>query len=92
MFHVLHSFSLFCTTCGYCQGMGPLAATLLCYFEPEVCLNHPFSSYPILSCLLVRDHWIELLNQRCRKSTRALYGYMTHSECTKSSGPAFPGC
>ncbi|KAI0726919.1 RabGAP/TBC [Fomitopsis betulina] len=35
LFHVLHSFSLRCETCGYCQGMGPLAATLLCYFEPE---------------------------------------------------------
>ncbi|EPT03344.1 hypothetical protein FOMPIDRAFT_51550 [Fomitopsis schrenkii] len=35
LFHVLHSFSLRCDTCGYCQGMGPIAATLLCYFEPE---------------------------------------------------------
>lgn len=36
LFHVLHSFSLICETCGYCQGMGPIAATLLCYLEPEV--------------------------------------------------------
>lgn len=36
MFHVLHSFSLHCSICGYCQGMGPLAATLLCYLDPEV--------------------------------------------------------
>ncbi|TFY69207.1 hypothetical protein EVJ58_g548 [Rhodofomes roseus] len=35
LFQVLHSFSLRCETCGYCQGMGPIAATLLCYFEPE---------------------------------------------------------
>ncbi|KAF5352808.1 hypothetical protein D9756_006087 [Leucocoprinus leucothites] len=35
LFHVLHSFSLRCQTCGYVQGMGPIAATLLCYFEPE---------------------------------------------------------
>ncbi|KDR85515.1 hypothetical protein GALMADRAFT_52455 [Galerina marginata CBS 339.88] len=35
LFHVLHSFSLRCSTCGYVQGMGPIAATLLCYFEPE---------------------------------------------------------
>ena len=35
LFHVLHSLSLRCEECGYCQGMGPLAATLLCYFEPE---------------------------------------------------------
>ncbi|CCL98138.1 uncharacterized protein FIBRA_00132 [Fibroporia radiculosa] len=35
LFHVLHCLSLHCETCGYCQGMGPIAATLLCYFEPE---------------------------------------------------------
>ncbi|KAJ7116839.1 rab-GTPase-TBC domain-containing protein [Mycena crocata] len=35
LFHVLHCFSLRCTECGYVQGMGPIAATLLCYFEPE---------------------------------------------------------
>lgn len=36
LFHVLHAFSQSCGTCGYCQGMGSVAATLLCYFEPEV--------------------------------------------------------
>ncbi|KIO06955.1 hypothetical protein M404DRAFT_998387 [Pisolithus tinctorius Marx 270] len=35
LFHVLHSFSLRCSQCGYVQGMGPIAATLLTYFEPE---------------------------------------------------------
>ncbi|KAL4253616.1 Rab GTPase-activating TBC domain-containing protein [Abortiporus biennis] len=35
LFHVLHSLSLHCPECGYCQGMGPIAATLLCYFDPE---------------------------------------------------------
>lgn len=35
LFHVLHSFSLRCSQCGYCQGMGPIAAMLLCYFAPE---------------------------------------------------------
>ncbi|KAG8876702.1 hypothetical protein FRB97_003997 [Tulasnella sp. 331] len=35
LFHVLHSFSLVCQSCGYCQGMGPIAATLLCYLEPD---------------------------------------------------------
>jgi len=35
LFHVLHSFSLYCGRCGYCQGMGPIAAMLLCYFAPE---------------------------------------------------------
>jgi hypothetical protein len=36
LFHVLHCFAMLCDTCGYCQGMGPIAATLLCYFDPEV--------------------------------------------------------
>jgi len=35
LFHVLHSFSLRCSQCGYCQGMGPIASMLLCYFAPE---------------------------------------------------------
>ncbi|CAK5280676.1 unnamed protein product [Mycena citricolor] len=35
LFHVLHSFSLHCGECGYVQGMGPIAATLLCYLDPE---------------------------------------------------------
>ncbi|KAF7436286.1 hypothetical protein PC9H_003115 [Pleurotus ostreatus] len=34
LFHVLHCFSLHCEQCGYVQGMGPIAATLLCYFDP----------------------------------------------------------
>lgn len=37
LFHVLHAFGLRSEDIGgYCQGMGPIAATLLCYFEPEV--------------------------------------------------------
>lgn len=36
LFHLLHCFSLFCKDCGYCQGMGPIAATLLCYLTEEV--------------------------------------------------------
>lgn len=35
LFHVLHAFSLLCSDCAYCQGMGPIAATLLVYFTPE---------------------------------------------------------
>lgn len=35
LFRVLHSFSLRCSECGYCQGMGPIAATLLCYMDPK---------------------------------------------------------
>ncbi|TFK56884.1 RabGAP/TBC [Heliocybe sulcata] len=48
LFHVLHSFSLRCSDCGYCQGMGPIAATLLCYFDPEkayACLVRLHDSY-----------------------------------------------
>lgn len=35
LFHVLHDLSLLCSKCGYCQGMGPIVATFLCYFPPE---------------------------------------------------------
>lgn len=35
LFHVLHAFSMLCPQCAYCQGMGPIAATLLVYFTPE---------------------------------------------------------
>ncbi|KAJ7597669.1 RabGAP/TBC [Mycena floridula] len=55
LFHVLHSFSLRCDTCGYVQGMGPIAATLLCYFEPErvyaslVRLHDSYSLHSIFS-------------------------------------------
>jgi len=48
LFHVLHSLSLHCEDCGYCQGMGPIAATLLCYFDPErvyASLVHLHDSY-----------------------------------------------
>jgi hypothetical protein len=43
LFNVLHAFALHCPECGYCQGMGSLAATFLCYLPPEV--------RPFLSCL-----------------------------------------
>lgn len=39
LFSVLHAWSLHCGECGYCQGMGPLAATLLCYMPPEETLS-----------------------------------------------------
>jgi hypothetical protein len=45
LFHVLHCFSLHCSDCGYVQGMGPIAATLLCYFPP-----------PQVYAILVRLH------------------------------------
>lgn len=55
LFHVLHGLSLRCETCGYCQGMGPIAATLLCYFDPErvyaclVRLHDAYSMHQIFS-------------------------------------------
>jgi len=48
LFSVLHSFSLQCDDCGYCQGMGPIAATLLCYLDPRrvyPALVHLHNSY-----------------------------------------------
>ncbi|KAG6811093.1 hypothetical protein H0H92_009019 [Tricholoma furcatifolium] len=55
LFHVLHCFSLRCGKCGYVQGMGPIAATLLCYFEPElvyaslVRLHNAYSLHTVFS-------------------------------------------
>lgn len=36
LFKVLHAFSLLCPECGYCQGMGSWAVSLLCYHPEEV--------------------------------------------------------
>ncbi|KAG8897656.1 hypothetical protein FRB99_008005 [Tulasnella sp. 403] len=52
LFHVLHVFSQLCPDCGYCQGMGPIAATLLCYLEPErayVCMVRIHDNYDMHS-------------------------------------------
>ncbi|KAN0061741.1 hypothetical protein ACQY0O_005733 [Thecaphora frezii] len=55
LFHVLHAISLLCPDCGYCQGMGPIAATLLCYFSPDqayaamVMLHHTYSLHSTFS-------------------------------------------
>ncbi|GLB43592.1 putative protein with domain in Tre-2, BUB2p, and Cdc16p [Lyophyllum shimeji] len=55
LFHVLHCFSLRCAKCGYVQGMGPIAATLLCYFDPErvyaslVRLHDAYSMHTVFS-------------------------------------------
>jgi len=55
LFRVLHSFSLRCPDCGYCQGMGPIAATLLSYFDPPrvyaslVRLHDTYSMHSIFS-------------------------------------------
>jgi hypothetical protein len=46
LFHVLHAFGLRSEDIGgYCQGMGPIAATLLCYFEPEVRFSSDLSAF-----------------------------------------------
>ena len=48
LFRVLHSFSLRCSECGYCQGMGPIAATFLSYMDPKrvyAALVHLHNSY-----------------------------------------------
>ncbi|KAK4190002.1 hypothetical protein QBC35DRAFT_118235 [Podospora australis] len=37
LFRVLHAISLYFPELGYVQGMAPLAATLLCYFDEERC-------------------------------------------------------
>ncbi|GAA5988042.1 hypothetical protein JCM10908_002039 [Rhodotorula pacifica] len=76
LFHVLHAFGLRSEEIGgYCQGMGPIAATLLCYFEPERAyaglarlfdqyrLSHIFASgFPGLhEAFYVQERLVELL-------------------------------
>lgn len=57
LFHVLHAIGLRTDVDGqggYCQGMGPIAATLLCYFEPErafVSMCRLFDTYGAASIL-----------------------------------------
>jgi hypothetical protein len=55
LFHVLHCFSMRCHECEYVQGMGPIAATLLCYFEPEVSLS--FTSQRLLIVSELTPSW-----------------------------------
>ncbi|GAA6032529.1 hypothetical protein JCM8097_004801 [Rhodosporidiobolus ruineniae] len=76
LFHVLHAFGLRSEAIGgYCQGMGPIAATLLCYFEPErayagLCrlfdqyqLGHIFApGFPgLVESFYVQERLVELL-------------------------------
>ncbi|KAH9463879.1 hypothetical protein Pst134EA_015960 [Puccinia striiformis f. sp. tritici] len=75
LFQVLHAFGMYCQTCGYCQGMGPIAATLLSYFSAEdafVCMvrihdNHHFHNifapgFPgLLECFYVQERLIQFL-------------------------------
>ncbi|CEQ41986.1 SPOSA6832_03768 [Sporobolomyces salmonicolor] len=76
LFHVLHAFGVRSEGIGgYCQGMGPIAATLLCYFEPErayagLCrlfdqyqLQHIFApGFPgLVEAFYVQERLVELL-------------------------------
>lgn len=56
LFQVLHSFGMYCETCGYCQGMGPIAATLLNYFDAQVSL--PVSTF-VPGVLKKKNVWEE---------------------------------
>lgn len=75
LFQVLHSFGMYCKTCGYCQGMGPIAATLLSYFSAEDAFvfmvrihdNYRFHDvfapgFPgLLECFYIQEKLIEFL-------------------------------
>lgn len=61
LFHVLHCFSMYCSECGYCQGMGPIAATLLCY------LDAPVSGELLLAFPALAHQSTDLLACRCRR-------------------------
>jgi len=60
LFHVLHCFSMRCEECEYVQGMGPIAATLLCYFEPEVS-NFSFSDESELTDSELMPSWSDCM-------------------------------
>ncbi|KAI5479155.1 GTPase activating protein [Pseudohyphozyma bogoriensis] len=86
LFHVLHAFGLHCSDIGgYCQGMGPIAATLLCYFEPERaygCLVRLFDQYNLkeifapgfpglLEAFYIQERLVELLMPEVHESFQA---------------------
>ena len=78
LFNVLHSFSLRCSECGYCQGMGPIAATLLCYMDTKrvyPALVHLHNSYDmhqifkpgfpgLLEAIYIQERFIEQMMPR----------------------------
>lgn len=53
LFSVLHAASLQCAECGYCQGMGAAAATLLLYLAPDdalavlMCLHDQYGFHDV---------------------------------------------
>ncbi|KAG0145317.1 hypothetical protein CROQUDRAFT_45957 [Cronartium quercuum f. sp. fusiforme G11] len=75
LFQVLHAFGMYCETCGYCQGMGPIAATLLNYFDAQmayVCMVRLHDWYNLhtifapgfpgmVECFYVQERVIEYL-------------------------------
>ncbi|CAH7669700.1 rab-GTPase-TBC domain-domain-containing protein [Phakopsora pachyrhizi] len=75
LFQVLHTFAMYCSSCGYCQGMGPIAATLLSYFDAEmafVCMARIHDAYGyhsifspgfpgLLECFYIQERLIEFL-------------------------------
>ena len=76
LFHVLHCFSMRCEECEYVQGMGPIAATLLCYFEPEVSFL----------CFLCRSGLTD------SELTPSWSDYMILTGCIRSSLPVSLDC
>lgn len=82
LFQVLHAFGMYCQTCGYCQGMGPIAATLLSYFDAEmafVCMvriHDAFNYHAVfapgfpglLECFYIQERLIEHLLPEVHKA------------------------
>jgi hypothetical protein len=77
LFHVLHAFSMVCDECGYCQGMGPIAATLLCYFDPQVRAN--------LHSL--RDPRTYLVRRPHREHSMSWFGFTMSTKCIRYFNP-----
>ena len=87
LFHVLHAFGLRCEDIGgYCQGMGSLAATLLCYFEPEV--RSPLPLVVFLASLIPSLTF----RMSCSAPTSPCAASSTSTASPTSSRPASPVC
>jgi len=92
LFNVLHCFSLHCGECGYCQGMGPIAATFLSYVEAEkahewMCYLHTAYSMhsvfrPGFPGLLENIYLQEVLMKRMMPGVYA--AFQTHNISTTS--------
>ncbi|KAK4057233.1 hypothetical protein OIO90_001728 [Microbotryomycetes sp. JL221] len=85
LFHVLHAAGLRCLDIGgYCQGMGPIAATLLCYFEPEYRLRDIFApGFPgLVENFYVQERLVEFLMPDVHKAFE-IHGITSSSYATK---------